>query len=204
MKRLALLLCLLSLPSAAVTTRASCAVGTSLTYGYSFESVPYPARLETLSGTPVVNLGIGFDRIASIHTRWQLYCKPFPYRRLVLEGGTNDLDLDGTTGAALWLTVKSFIEEAQANGQQVVLVLIPPRGGSSGWTAGEETERLAFNSAARDYQATHPTLILIDSDGVLGDGAVPPALQTAYDYGDHLHLKAAGMQALAAAIAATF
>lgn len=173
--------------------------GTSLTYGYDHDATPYPARLEALRGVQVVNMGVGGDRIATIVSRWQSFAKDFPYRWLVAEGGTNDLHLDAATGADTWNVMETWLEEAEATGLQIVLVKIPPREGSSGWTAGMETERLDFNSRADTWAADHPDVRIVESDVVLGTGT-PVALQVEYDSGDHLHLSGTGMQTLAQAV----
>lgn len=175
--------------------------GTSLTFGYSQDATPYPLRLSTATGRPVANLGVGGARLAAIVTRWQLYGKPFPYGTLVAEGGTNDLALDSANGTTLAATFTAWIEEAVAAGQQVVACTVFPRTNSPDWNGTKETQRLAFNSALRTYVLAHPAVLLVDGDVLLGDGATTPALQAAYDYGDHLHLNGTGMQALATAIA---
>jgi lysophospholipase L1-like esterase len=179
--------------------RAFVSAGTSLTYGYAHDATPYPARLATLMGVPAVNMGIGGDRLATIIARWQTYAKPFPYRWSVLEGGTNDLHFDSANGTTLWATFQAWVEEALAAGHRVVIVKIPPRWGSAGWTADMETQRLAFNAAADAFVAANPSVRKVDSDTVLGTGS-PVALQASFDYGDDLHLNGTGMQALAAAV----
>lgn len=177
-------------------------VGTSLTYGYTFDSTPYPTRTGTALGVKVANMGVGGDRMAAIYQRWQLYAKASPFRAVVIEGCTNDLDMDGATGAACWNTMRTFCEEAEAAGQICVLVPVPPRWGHINWTNGEETERVALNTALAAYVAAHPAVLMVDVDTVLGNGSTPPGLNPAYDWADHLHLNAAGMQALANAVAA--
>lgn len=202
--RLLLLAALLLAGLSEAKPRALVCAGTSLTYGLSHDPTPYTARLETLIGVPVVNMGVGSARLSSIVTRWELHAKPFPYRVSVLEGGTNDLAGVGgavATGAATWAIFEGWIEDAQDAGHEVVAVLIPPRWGSAGWTADMEAERVIFNTALRAYVAANPEVKLLDSDLVLGDGASPPALQAAFDYGDKLHLDGDGMQALAQGIA---
>lgn len=184
--------------------RAVVCSGTSLTFGLNHNPTPYPARLEALLGVPVENLGISSARLSAIVTQWERYAKPYPYRVVVLEGGTNDLAGVGgapITGAAAWAIFQGWIQDAEEDGFTVVAVLIPPRWGSGGWTADMETERVAFNNELRAYVASNPSVKLLDSDLVLGDGASPPALQAAYDYGDKLHLDGDGMQALAQGIA---
>jgi lysophospholipase L1-like esterase len=195
--RVITILCLLSAPAWAGT--AIVWPGTSLTYGYDHDATPPPTRLETLRGVDVVNMGVGSDRVSSIYARWQAYAKPFPYRWIVMEGGTNDLFLDSATGEDTWATFETWAEEAMAAGFQLVLVKIPPRWGSSGWTASMETERLDFNDRLDTWAAANPTVRVVESDAVLGTGS-PVALQVAYRNADLLHLSATGMQTLAAAV----
>jgi lysophospholipase L1-like esterase len=199
--RLSLLLCLLSLSvHAAVPAKAICWGGDSLTFGYPQNSNPAPARLADTMGVPVVNIGVGGDVLSSIYARWQQICQPFPYRVTVLEGGTNDLAL-GNSAASRWVTLQAWIDTAEAAGTVAVVVLVPPRWGSGGWTSDMETERLTLNASISSYAALHPAVKLVESDTVLGTGS-PRALQVTYDYGDHVHLTSAGLQALADAVAA--
>jgi hypothetical protein len=184
-------LVLLSATAATATPRADVSAGTSLTYGYSHVSSPYSAELEDLLHTPVDNFGVGGDRLATIISRWQTYAKPYPYRRCIFEGGTNDLFFDSANGTTLWGTFKDWIEEAQTPtatrpGCQVAIILVPPRWGSAGWTSDMETQRLAFNSAARTYVIAHPSVLMFDSDVELGTGS-PVALDNDCDHGDDLH-----------------
>lgn len=186
----------------AATRHVVIAVGDSLTYGYVQNPSPYPTRLSTLLSQPVVNLGWGGDRLASMRSRWQQYGKPFPYLAVVIEGGTNDIFFDSTPGATLWATTSAWITEAKGVGQRVIVVLIPPRWGGGGWTNEKEIERNAYNDAVRAYVLANPDVLLMDSDVVLGDGATPPSLQLSYNYGDYTHLTSAGLQALAVGVAA--
>lgn len=187
-----------------MTTRpAVVCIGTSLTFGYNQNSNPYPARLATLTGRPVVNLGVGGDRIASISSRFTQMGAPFPFGVGVLEGLTNDLALDsmaGTTAAAAFLALADAMHTAGI--PRVVGVLIPPRTNSSNWDNTKEAERVIANAAIVTGAASRPWMSVVDSNAVLGDGVTPPALQASYDYGDHLHLSSAGLQALADAVAA--
>lgn len=190
---------LLMAPVVEARTAIVCS-GTSLTNGYVYDATPYPARLATAAGVNAINFGVNGDRLANIVLRWRNYAKVFPYRVLVAEGGTNDLAFDAADGVTLWGTFEDWIEEAQAAGFTVVLVLIPPRSDVA-WTGDMETQRLAFNAAGRAYQGTHPSVLMIDSDVLLGDGGTPVELNPLYRCVDELHLCAAGMQVLANAIA---
>lgn len=201
---------LLPLAAGATSKPAIITVGDSLTFGYAHDSTPYPARLATLTGRPVVNGGIGYDRLSQISSRYTQYFSPFPYGECVLEGGTNDLDLDAASGATVGAAFLAIADAMRTAGcLRVVGVLVPPRWGSSGWTSGEDTERLAANAAIVAGKSSRSWFATVDSDAVLGDGGALPdggvqqiGLATAYDYGDHLHLNGTGMDALAAAVAA--
>jgi len=185
-------------------------IGDSITFGYAHDATPYPARLATLLSRAVVNMGTGFDRLSQIASRYSQYCAPFPYDAGVLEGGTNDLGLDSTSGSTVAAAFLTIADAMRASGMdRVVGVLVPPRAGSSGWDNTKEAQRLAANIAISAGAETRPWLRIVDSDAVLGDGASPPALVAAFDYGDHLHLsggaddpETSGMSALAVAVAA--
>lgn len=199
MKHLALLLAILSLPAGAVTRRAACMVGDSLTYGYTFDSTPIPDRLADLTGKPVVNMGVGSNLSTNISARYTRYCSPYLYKVAIWEGCTNDLDA-GVSGATCWATTEAWVEAVEAAGQVAVVLTVFPRWGHANWTSDEETQRLDYNSRATTYVASHPSVILVNMESVLGDGATPPALKVAYDWGDHLHINGTGMQAAAEAI----
>lgn len=200
MKRFALLLVLLSLSASAQSRRAVVMVGDSLTYGETFDSTTIPERLEALIGRPVDNMGVGSALAASISARYSRYAAPYLYRVAIWEGCTNDLDA-GTSGATCWTTTEAWVTACQAAGTNVCVVLtVFPRWGHGTWSAGDETQRLDYNARAATFVSTHPSVILVNMEAVLGDGATPPALKVAYDWGDKLHLNGAGMQAVAQAI----
>lgn len=188
-----------SLASAAPTRRAVCMTGDSLTYGYTFDSTPIALRLATLRGVPVVNMGVGSDVAVNISARWSRYCAPFLYDISIWEGCTNDLAASAT-GAACWATTEDWAEACEAAGHQCVILGVFPRGTSGGWNGTKETERLAYNALAAAYAVAHPTIIYVDLDDELGDGASPNALRAAVDWGDGLHINGDGMQEVAEAI----
>lgn len=203
MIRLALMLCVLA-GGAEAAPRAVCMVGDSLTYGYTFDDTPIALRLSTLISRPVVNMGVGSNRAASIKARYDRYCAPYPYYAAIWEGCTNDLDFDGTTGADCWATTLSWISAVEAAGQRPIILTIFPRWGHVGWTSDEEAERVAYNALAESYAESHPEVTLVQMDSTLGDGGTPPALQTSLDWGDKLHINGNGMQAAAEKIATAF
>lgn len=189
----------LSLTSEAATRRAWAAVGDSITNGHAFDADTYPERLEVLLGAPVDNFGIGFDTALRAYTRWQTYVEPFQYAGTIIFIGTNDLR-NGTSAATLWTTVEPWAEEVLAAGQHLVFVKVSPRWGSSGWTGDMETERLTYNTQIDGFATANPSVIVVESDTLLGTGS-PVALRAEFDFGDDLHLNGAGFAALATNIA---
>lgn len=177
---------------------ADVAVGDSLTFGYAVATIPYPVALSGLTGSPVTNLGVGGCRASAGYDRWQRYAKNFPYRFCIIFIGTNDLDFDSATGASVFATVQTWIEEAVAAGQQVIGCTITPRDGSSGWTEAKEEERQAYNTLLRAYGAAHPEAQIVDLDFVVSDDGL--TVKAAHNYGDNLHFNNAGFAAVAAAV----
>jgi lysophospholipase L1-like esterase len=201
MTRLSLAVLLISTVAAAAPIRtAGVMCGTSLTYGYTQDATPITARLATLEGVPVVNMGVGGDVASNIALRGIRYAVPFAYAFAVWEGCTNDFGLNGALAVDCWATTLTWVAAVEGAGTQAVILTVPPRQGSSGWSAPKETQRLAYNTLARNYGVSHPSAIIVDLETLLGDGATPPALNNTYDYGDDLHLNGAGMQVAAAAI----
>lgn len=161
--------------------------GDSITYGYTFDAEPYPARTAALTGRTSLNFGKGGDTAAGAYERWQLYGKTLPrVRWLVILIGTNNLTA-GNTGAATWATVQAWIEEALAAGQRVAVWSILPRGGWAGHTPSIETERQAFNAALAAYVAAHPNVKLLDGQ-VLAASGDPTLLDNIYNWADGLHV----------------
>jgi lysophospholipase L1-like esterase len=150
----------------------------------------------TLTSAHFTNDGVSGDTTTQMLARWPAISATRP-THVVIMGGTNDRTLSAAV-ATQNLTI--IVEDARARGIKVVLLTVLPFSGASGYSAGQETIRTTINTAIRAYGSTAGVTV-IDTD-VFGNGATPPALATAYDVGDHLHLNTTGMAALAALVGA--
>lgn len=113
---------------------------------------------------------------------------------VLLQLGINDIG-NGRTAAQLEADVDTFISQVgQVDGwpKVVVFTLFP----ASSLTAGEETERLAYNTAIRARDGVD--LLVYDADALMNDGM--DALKSEYDSGDGVHPNAAGQAALGASV----
>lgn len=108
---------------------------------------------------------------------------------LVVLVGTNNL-ASGDTAASIMATLEDIRDAAKADtsglstGMNVTICTVPPRGGSAGWDAGDETRRLALNALILAMTGVDAVVNLEPALGGTGD---PLALSAAVDSGDHLH-----------------
>ena len=114
---------------------------------------------------------------------------------LVLFAGTNDVST-GLDASRLTRRLSELCRQARAHGLRVVLVSLPPA-----WkrTADKEELRLQVNHWIR---TTRDADAYVDADALLRDPAQPTHLRPAYDFGDGLHLSAAGHEVLGKAVVA--
>lgn len=177
--------------------------GNSITYGLTFDALPYPARLEAITHHKCLNFGKGGDTAAGAYARWQDHGKNLPgIEWLYIEICTNDFTA-GATGTSCWDTVQTWIEEAVAAGQRVAVWTVLPRGGWGGHTEGIEAARTAFNNALRAYVLAHPEVKLIDAELFMKEPASsPPRLKDAYNWGDGIHVNGDGYEEMAIQAAA--
>lgn len=106
---------------------------------------------------------------------------------LVIFAGTNDIFLNGTSGANTWLLLKAYIEARIAAGwaaSNICVVTMPPRQG------GNEANRATYNNAIRSNQATYGYKIA-DAGADATIGCAGCENNTAY-YLDTIHPTAAG------------
>lgn len=92
---------------------------------------------------------------------------------------------------------KQMIERAHARGLKSYGATLTPFEGAGAWTAEGEAKRQALNDwirTSRMYDA------VFDFDAVTRDPNRPTRLRASFDPGDHLHLNAAGYEAVANAI----
>jgi len=156
----------------------------------------------------VLNAGIGGNRIltegngpgALARFDRDVIAQPGVTHVIVLEG-INDIGQarqNPSPGAAdLIAAHKQMIERAHAHGLKVYGATLTPFEGANYWTAEGEAKRQALNQwirTGRGYDA------FFDFDAAVRDPAHPTRTQPQYDPGDHLHLNAAGYQAVANAI----
>jgi hypothetical protein len=150
----------------------------------------------TIGGRHYTNNGVSGDTTTQILARWPAIRALRP-THVVLMGGTNDRALSAATAIQ---NLKIIVEDARARGIRVVWLTIPPFYGVSGWTSAQETVRTTINAAILAYTST-PGVKVINTD-VFGNGATPPALSSACDFGDHLHLSVACQISLATLVGA--
>jgi lysophospholipase L1-like esterase len=90
-----------------------------------------------------------------------------------------------------------MIERAHARGLKIYGATLTPFEGATAWTSEGEAKRQALNDWIRTgngYDA------VFDFDAAVRDPARPARTLARFDPGDHLHLNAAGYEALANSI----
>jgi lysophospholipase L1-like esterase len=90
-----------------------------------------------------------------------------------------------------------MIQRAHAQGLRVFGATLTPFEGANYWTPEGEAKRQALNEWMRTSKAYDAVL---DFDAVVRDPNRPTRVLAQYDPGDHLHLNAAGYQAVASTI----
>ncbi len=120
------------------------------------------------------------------------------YSIVVVWLGTNDISDNDGDAAYIEGNLQGIYNAAAAAGKPVVAVNIPPCKGATWWTTAKQTILDDVNT----WTATVPAGVTraVDVYSVLEDPANPDQLLPAYDYGDHVHLSAAGFEAAGAAI----
>ena len=156
----------------------------------------------------MLNAGIGGNRILADGTgpralaRFDrdVLAQPGVTHVVVLEG-INDIGQarrNPAPGAEdLIAAHRQMIDRAHARGLRVFGATLTPFEGAGYWTAEGETKRQALNEWIRTSRAYDA---VFDFDAVVRDPTRPTMVSSKYDAGDHLHLNAAGYEALANAI----
>jgi lysophospholipase L1-like esterase len=153
------------------------------------------------TGVPVANVAIGGNRVMLPggygRTLTERFADDLLDRpgagTLILFAGTNDVSA-GITADALTTRLEELIREAKAHSLRVVVVTFAPA-----WKrpAANEQVRQQVNTWLR---TTPYADLRVDADKLLRDPARPTHLRRDYDFGDGLHLSAAGHRALGKAI----
>ena len=156
----------------------------------------------------VLNAGFGGNRVltegngpaALARFDRDVLSQPGVTHVIVLEG-INDIGQarqNASPGAAdLIAAHKQMIDRAHARGLKIFGATLTPFEGANYWTAEGEAKRQALNEwirAGKAYDA------VFDFDAAVRDPNRPTRALAQYDPGDHLHLNAAGYQAVANAI----
>ncbi len=119
---------------------------------------------------------------------------------IVLEG-INDIgqgrENASPTAADLIGAHKQMIERAHARGITIYGATLTPFEGANYWTSVGEAKRQAFNEWIRTSKAYDA---VVDFDAAVRDPNHPTKVLAQYDSGDHLHLNAAGYEAMANSI----
>lgn len=173
-------------------------LGDSITYTNSSRAaVPYPLQLELLCGPAyyVANAGIGGNRTDQIRTRWTATIRHRGFQWLILQGGINDI-VQGypsaeTAGEAAAGNLLQIVDEALADGMQVVLMNLFPMGNYSGWNLDRQEQMNLFNELLSEYVPPLEQRERFQLLDVYGEfGASPPnahKMRAEYDAGDGLH-----------------
>ena len=157
--------------------------------------------------TAVLNAGIGGNRVergngpsALARFDCDVLAQPGVSAVIVLEG-INDIGQARATpspGAAdLIAAHKQLIERAHGRGLRIFGATLTPFEGAAYWTAEGEAKRRELNEWIRTGNAYDG---VFDFDAAVRDPEHPTKTQSRFDAGDHLHLNAAGYQAVAATI----
>lgn len=179
--------------------------GDSITAGYSSNTSPWPAQLESLMGGDWrhQNLGVVAQTIVSMAsdatTQVNVMFNPNLSSNIVCAfGGTNDLFF-GATVATLQTNYQNYCAARQSAGFEVVAFTILPR--SEGGVPGTfEADRQTFNTWLRANYATFADALAdVAADTTIGDSG--DELNTTY-YQDRVHPTNAGA-AIIAGIAQT-
>lgn len=156
----------------------------------------------------VVNAGIGGNRVLmegngpSALARFDrdVIAQPGVTHVIVLEG-INDIGQARSNAAPsaadLIAAHKQMIERAHARGLKIYGATLTPFEGAAYWTPEGEAKRQALNEWVRTGKAYDASF---DFDAAVRDPANPTKTLAQYDAGDHLHLNAAGYQAVANSI----
>lgn len=128
------------------------------------------------------NAGVGGYTIAQTKALWDASYEGKGYTHAVLLVGTNDL-ASSTSAATVLTGINALVAEMIADGLDVTVCTVPPRGGSASWDSTKETQRLTLNTAIRAFTTSTP----VNLDSALGGVGSPLALSAATDGGDHLH-----------------
>ena len=150
----------------------------------------------------VFNLATGGYTTAQCATRWtSAAVSGAGHRTLIWSCGVNDM-ATGVSGATAWANAQAVVAAARAAGMKVIITSIMPWKNSAGWTAGKQTETVAYNAAASAWASANGALYVDLFTPMGGGGGDPDILAVAYDSGDLIHPNATGAGVIASLVGA--
>lgn len=175
-------------------------IGDSITFGFYTPTNRPPEVLQRTRGTlPVDNAGVNGETVQQMRVRWTNDIRPLRYGRLIFLGGVNNLSFTAETPATIWGVIKSTLDEAKADGMDVVPVTVLPFKNGTGWSAGRQTDLQTLNQSIRDW-CTSNASTCVDGYAAMGDLGDPALLR--WPGVDNIHPSDTGSQQLAAAVSA--
>jgi lysophospholipase L1-like esterase len=195
---------------AVVTIGDSITDGTGSTIDENNRWPDYLARRLRQANIPmaVLNAGIGGNRVLNEGNGPSALAR-FDRDVIAQTGATHVIVLEGIndigqarqnaspSAADLIAGHRQMIDRAHARGLRIYGATLTPFAGANAWTAEGEAKRQALNAWIRTSNAYDG---VCDFDAAVRDPENPTALLARYDPGDHLHLNAAGYQAVANSI----
>lgn len=158
-----------------------------------------PERYATDTGRTVDNWAVnGATLQTDCEAQWTNWAARSNPQQIVEWCGTNDIIIGGATGDATWNALDAWLEGTLLpTGAHVVLVNLTPWKGYSGYSAGLNTQRLAFNADMATWCALADGgvrfgVTCIDMAAALWDPADHDSLLAANAAPDHLHLSQVG------------
>lgn len=177
-------------------------LGDSITQGTTTSHPTYPTgelyRLYGQYGSKqVMNYGyLGYGLTTPVLPVWN-NIKTKGFGSLVVLLGVNDLRA-GVSAATIWALYQPILDEAKALGWNVTPVKVLCWGAWAEWTAGKQTETDTLNASLQSW-CTANGKTCVDTSATMCTGN---NLSATYNYGDGLHLNAAGATQLATLVAA--
>ena len=182
-------------PGQSVGGKAIAWVGDSITFGLNSTTARPPAVLAASLSQYVQGFGISGDVASGCLLNWRNNVSGKGYATVIVECGVNDLAA-GTAAAAIYPTLQTIYNEAQAQGMRVIASQVLPWGLAAAWTAGKQTETTALNASISGTSFSNGAAVNVST---LATGN---NLSAGFDSGDGLHPNAAGSTAWAALIQA--
>jgi hypothetical protein len=169
-------------------------VGDSITLGDTSSPTRPPYVAATTARRVGINLGIGGYTAAQCRAMYEASVVGKGYGTVVLACSVNSIN-NGLTAAQTWVDLQAVADSAIGAGLHVVLMKTTPWATYAGWSAAKQTHTDDLWTTMQAYCSAHSSDATCVSTDSLGTGS-PLALAAGYDYGDHLHLNAAGSTAL--------